>query len=55
MQVLHNIEKLEKEKKEFKKDKMDSCYLIKTHLINRNKFNEAKERLLKLKEFYQKF
>jgi len=34
---------------------MDSCYLIKTHLINRNKFNESKERLLKLKEFYQKF
>ena len=55
LELYEEVKKLEKEKKEFKKDKMDSCYLIKTHLINRNKFNEAKERLLKLKEFYQKF
>ena len=55
LELYEEVKKLEKEKKEFKKDKMDSCYLIKTHLINRNKFNESKERLLKLKEFYQKF
>lgn len=55
LEFYEEVKNLEKEKKEFKKDKMDSCYLIKTHLINRKKFNEAKERLLKLKEFYQKF
>ena len=55
LELYKEVKKLEKEKKEFKKDKMDSCYLIKTHLINRKKFKESKERLLKLKEFYQKF
>lgn len=55
LELYEEVKKLEKEKKEFKKDKMDSCYLIKTHLINRKKFKESKERLLKLKEFYQQF
>ena len=55
LELYEEVKKLEKEKKEFKKDKMDSCYLIKTHLINRKKFKESKERLLKLKKFYQKF
>jgi hypothetical protein len=55
LELYEEVKKLEKDKKEFKKDKMDSCYLIKTHLINRKKFKESKERLLKLKEFYQQF
>jgi hypothetical protein len=54
-ELYEEVKNLEKEKKEFKKEKMDSCYLIKTHLINRKKFKESKERLLKLKEFYQQF
>ena len=36
LELYEEVKKLEKEKKEFKKDKMDSCYLIKTHLINLN-------------------
>ena len=43
LELYEEVKKLEKDKKEFKKDKMDSCYLIKTHLINRNKFKESKE------------
>jgi hypothetical protein len=55
LELYEEIKKIEKEKKQYKEDKMDSCYLIKVHLLNKNKFNEAKERLLKLKEFYQQF